>query len=251
MNRIFIVPILVAAFILISAAPKPFRKLTQEEKKIIKNYSKLIDKKDGRYHVLIITDQGNMVVRLFNETPLHRDNFISKVRSGFYDSLLFHRVINDFMIQGGDPTSKKPQPGQVIGSGSAPGDRIPAEFRTEQGIYHKRGALAAARDNNPQKASSNCQFYIVQRKAWRSGQLDSTATTRRLNLNDAQKKLYTSVGGTPHLDGGYTVFGELEQGAEVLDKIASVKTDRSDKPEKDVRMKLFVLNELPSSVKKP
>ena len=148
------------------------------------------------------------------------------------------------MIQGGDPTSKKAQDGQQVGSGSAPGERIPAEFRTEKGIYHKRGALAAARDNNPEKASSNCQFYIVQRKAWRSGQLDSTVFSRKLSINEDQKKLYTSTGGTPHLDGGYTVFGELEHGFEVLDRIAAVKTNRSDRPEKDVRMRLFLLNEL-------
>lgn len=230
---------------LMAAPPRPFRKLLPEEKQLIKKYSRSIDKKDGLYHVLILTDQGHMVVKLFNETPLHRDNFIEKVRSGFYDSLLFHRVINGFMIQGGDPTSKKISPGQTVGNGSAPGDRIPAEFRTAQGIYHKRGALAAARDNNPEKASSNCQFYIVQRKTWRVGQLDSTAVFRRLTLNDDQKKLYTTVGGTPHLDGGYTVFGELEFGFEVLDKIAAVKTNRSDQPEQDVRMRLFLLNELP------
>lgn len=244
MNRIVLSTLIIAAVILTSAAPKPFRKLSQDEKKVIKKYSKIINRKDGLYHVLIMTDQGNMVVKLFNETPLHRDNFVAKIRAGFYDSLLFHRVINNFMIQGGDPTSKKAQDGQQVGSGSAPGDRIPAEFRTEKGIYHKRGALAAARDNNPEKASSNCQFYIVQRKAWRSGQLDSTVFSRKLSINEDQKKLYTSTGGTPHLDGGYTVFGELEHGFEVLDRIAAVKTNRSDRPEKDVRMRLFLLNEL-------
>lgn len=224
-------------------AQKRFRKLTKTETASIKKYKKTIPKKDGSYHVLIMTDQGNMVVKLYNETPLHRDNFISKVKSGFYDSLMFHRVINNFMIQGGDPSSKKAQPGQMLGGGSAPGDRIAAEFRTEQGIYHKRGALAAARDNNPEKASSNCQFYIVQRPAWRSTQLDSTIVQRKLTLNEAQKKLYTSVGGTPHLDGGYTVYGELEQGFDVLDKIATTKTNKSDRPEADVRMRMFVLSE--------
>ena len=235
--------------ILFSATPKPFRKLTADEKKAIKKYSKLIDRKDGRYHVLIMTDFGDMVVTLFNETPLHRDNFVSKVRDGFYDSLLFHRVINNFMIQGGDPTSKKASKGQTVGSGSAPGDRIPAEFMTEKGIYHKRGALAAARDNNPQKASSNCQFYIVQRKSWRVAQLDSTAVSRRLNLNEAQKKLYTTEGGTPHLDGGYTVFGDLKFGIEVLDQIAATKTDRTDRPEKDIRMRMFLLNDISAKKK--
>jgi peptidyl-prolyl cis-trans isomerase B (cyclophilin B) len=235
---------ILATSILFAAGPKPFRKLSVDEKKAIKQYSKRIDRKDGRYHVLIMTDLGNMVVTLFNETPLHRDNFVSKVKAGFYDSLLFHRVINNFMIQGGDPTSKKAVKGQSVGNGSAPGDRIPAEFMTEKGVYHKRGALAAARDNNPQKASSNCQFYIVQRKVWREGQLDSTAVSRRLVLNDTQKKLYTSVGGTPHLDGAYTVFGDLEFGMEVLDQLAATKTDRTDRPEKDIRMRMFLLNEI-------
>jgi len=137
---------------------KPFRKFSKDEKASIKKYGKTINKKDGSYHVLIMTDQGNMVVKLYNETPLHRDNFISKVKSGFYDSLMFHRVINNFMIQGGDPTSKKTQPGQMLGNGSAPGDRIPAEFRTEQGIYHKRGALAAARDKIPKKQAAIASF---------------------------------------------------------------------------------------------
>ena len=249
MKNSFLAILLLSALILISAKPKPFRKLSSEEKTAIKKYSKLIDKKDGMYHILIMTNYGDMVVRLFNETPLHRDNFVSKVRSGFYDSLLFHRVINNFMIQGGDPTGKKAIKGQPVGSGSAPGDRIPAEFRTDKGIYHKRGALAAARDNNPQQASSNCQFYIVQRKAWRTGQLDSTAVGRKLSLNNEQKKIYTSKGGTPHLDGGYTVFGELETGEEILDKIAAAKTDRSDRPESDIRMRLFLLNEITSAKK--
>jgi peptidyl-prolyl cis-trans isomerase B (cyclophilin B) len=104
--------------------------------------------------------------------------------------------------------------------------------------------LAAARDNNPKKSSSNCQFYIVQRKPWRPTQLDSTIVKRDLTLNDAQKKVYTTYGGTPHLDGGYTVYGELEIGFEVLDKIATTKTDSLDRPTSDMRMKLFLLNEI-------
>ena len=190
-----------------------------------------------------MTNEGNMVVKLYNETPLHRDNFIKLVKSGFYDSLMFHRVINNFMIQGGDPNSKHAKPGQSLGDGDAPGDRIPAEFRTEQGLYHKRGALAAARDGNPAKASSNCQFYIVQRPAWKSDELEKTIAQRQLKLNDAQKKIYTTVGGTPHLDGGYTVFGELEQGFEALDRIATTSKNASDRPDVDVRMKMFVLSE--------
>jgi len=241
-RKLVLVTLLVGST-LIGCNPKTFRELSKSEIEALKKYSKSINSKDGQYHVLIMTDQGNMVVKLYNETPMHRDNFISKVKSGFYDSLMFHRVINNFMIQGGDPNSKKAQPGQTLGNGSAAGGHIPAEFRTEQGIYHKRGVLAAARDNNPEKASSNCQFYIVQRPAWRTTQLDSTIVQRKLMLNEAQKKLYTTVGGTPHLDGGYTVYGELEQGFDVLDKIAASKTNKSDRPETDVRMRMFVLSE--------
>ncbi|GHM99161.1 peptidyl-prolyl cis-trans isomerase [Cytophagales bacterium WSM2-2] len=226
------------------ASPKTFRKFTKEETASIKKYSKEINTNDGRYHVLIVTSLGDMVVKLYNETPLHRDNFVAKVKAGFYDELLFHRVINNFMIQGGDPKSKGAKAGEGLGEGSAPGERIAAEFRTEQSIYHKRGVLAAARDNNPEKASSNCQFYIVQRKVWRPTQLDSTIVRRNLVLNDEQKKIYTTLGGTPHLDGGYTVYGELETGFDVLDKIAAVKTNKSDRPESDVQMKMFLLNEI-------
>lgn len=236
--------LLISFCLLIGACSKPgyFRSLSDSETVEIKK-TKQQFKQDDSCRVLIITNYGNLVVKLFNETPLHRDNFVAKVKSGFYDSLLFHRVINNFMIQGGDPTSKKATEADRLGGGSAPGERIAAEFRTEQGIYHKRGALAAARDNNPEKASSNCQFYIVQRPAWRATQLDSTIVQRKLTLNDAQKQLYTTQGGTPHLDGGYTVFGELLSGYDVLDKIASTKTNPSDRPIEDVRMKMFVITE--------
>jgi peptidyl-prolyl cis-trans isomerase B (cyclophilin B) len=236
--------ILISLILTACASTKTFRKFTSDENASIKKYAKLINTKDGRYHVLITTSMGDMVVKLFNETPLHRDNFVAKVKAGFYDSLLFHRVINNFMIQGGDPNSKHAKPDESLGGGSAPGDRIAAEFRTEQSIYHMRGVLAAARDNNPEKASSNCQFYIVQRKVWRPSQLDSAILQRNLVLNEAQKKIYTTLGGTPHLDGGYTVYGELELGFEVLDKIAATKTNKSNRPETDVRMKMFLLNEI-------
>ncbi len=242
MNRFFVGIIFL---LLISCnSPKFFRSLNKEETATIKKYTKQINITNGQYHILMMTDMGNMVLKLYNETPLHRDNFISKVKAGFYDSLMFHRVINNFMIQGGDPTSKKAQAGQSLGSGSAPGEQIPAELRTEKGIYHKRGVLAAARSDNPEKASSNCQFYIVHRKPWRATQLDSTIVSRRLTLNESQKKLYTTIGGTPHLDGGYTVFGELEIGFDVLDKIAATKTSKSDRPEQDVRMRVFLLNDI-------
>ncbi len=223
------------------STPKYFRKLDKEEKKAVKTAKQWVDASPKQTHVLIMTSKGNLVVKLYDETPLHRDNFISKVKAGFYDSLLFHRVINRFMIQGGDPESKYATADKRIGSGSAPGDRIPAEFRTAQNIFHKRGALAAARTDNPEKASSNCQFYIVQRPVWRKSELDSTIRSRNLTLNDYQKNLYTTEGGTPHLDGGYTVFGELVTGFHVLDSIATTPT-KSDRPITDIRMRMFLLN---------
>lgn len=207
-----------------------------EEISKIEYYKELIPKKDPYYHVLIATSEGDMMVQLFNITPLHRDNFISKVRANYYDSLEFHRVINDFMIQGGRPKlSPEENPYQ--------GELIPAEFRIEEGVYHRRGALAAARTNNPEKASSSTQFYIVQRKPYRESQLDSLITERELTLNDEQKALYLSTGGTPHLDGGYTVFGKLELGYDVLDKIAETDTDEKDQPVNPIRMKMYLLNQ--------
>ena len=225
---------------------KYFRSTTSDEKKSIKIAKQSINQKDTCNYVLLITSKGDMVVKLFNETPLHRDNFINKVKEGFYDSLLFHRVINNFMIQGGDPNSKYAKPDQSLGSGSAKGDRIPAEIRVDQHIYHQRGALAAARTNNPAKESSNCQFYIVQKPAFRQTELDSNISKRNLTLNEEQKILYTSKGGTPHLDGNYTVFGEITSGLNVLDSIAFTKTNKSDRPEKDIQMKMFIIH----SVKK-
>lgn len=196
--------------------------------------------------VEITTDFGVMVVRLYNSTPLHRDNFIKLVQQGFYDSLLFHRVIKDFMIQGGDPTSKNADSLTMLGGGSAPGNRIDAEFRNN--FFHKKGALAAARDNNPEKASSNCQFYIVQGKKVDTTQLNQIFETRikpnspNFKYTKQQKEIYQRIGGTPFLDQNYTVFGETISGLNVLDKIANVKTKPGDRPIKDVRMKMRMLN---------
>jgi cyclophilin family peptidyl-prolyl cis-trans isomerase len=197
--------------------------------------------------VEITTDYGVMVVRLYNTTPLHRDNFIKLVQQGFYDSLLFHRIIKDFMIQGGDPTSKNADSLAMLGGGSAPGnERIPAEFRNN--LFHKKGALAAARDNNPEKASSNCQFYIVHGKKVDTTQLNQVFETRikpnapNFKYTKQQKEIYQRIGGTPFLDQNYTVFGETIIGLNVLDKIANVKTKPGDRPVKDVRMKMRMLN---------
>lgn len=219
-----------------------FRPLLSAEKKAIGKARKLVKEKSS-FHVLMLTTEGEMVLKLYNETPLHRDNLITKIKAGFFDSLLFHRVINNFVVQGGDPGSKYATAETKLGDGEAPGPMIPAEFRTEQGIYHKRGALGMARDNNPEKASSNAQFYIVQRKAYRPAQLDSFVVQRKLQLNEEQRKLYTTVGGTPHLDGGYTVFGELVSGWETLDKLAATPTDKTDRPLNPMRMRVFLVHE--------
>ena len=195
-------------------------------------------KKDLKRDIRFTTTQGVMILRLSDSTPLHRDNFLRLVKTGYYDSTLFHRVIKNFMIQGGDPQSKNAPAGQSLGNGG-PIERIPAEFRP--GLFHKRGALAAARDNNPEKASSGSQFYIVHGKIFTDGGLDSTETYRLQGrkLPDEHRAVYKSIGGAPHLDQNYTVFGELIKGFEVLDAIASTNTSRGpdrDRPLTDCRI---------------
>ena len=247
-------------------------------------------KKDGNMEnetkLKIETSAGDIVVKLYNETPRHRDNFIKLAQDGTYKGTLFHRVIKDFMIQAGDPESKEAPQGKMLGAGDV-GYTIPAEFVYPK-YFHKKGALSAARqgDNvNPDKASSGCQFYIVTGKVYSdSTLLDMERQMNQLRLNNAfqalvqknmktiyklrkdgnqdglldlqdsliaqaeaqvdkeepfrftpeQVQAYTTVGGTPHLDGEYTVFGEVLEGMDVVDKIQQVKTDRNDRPEKDV-----------------
>ncbi|MBI4946666.1 MAG: peptidylprolyl isomerase [Bacteroidetes bacterium] len=244
--------------------------------------------------VLIETSYGNIKLKLYNETPLHRDNFIKLIEKHFYDSLLFHRVINTFMIQGGDPDSKNAPAGKILGDGDL-GYTIPAEFN--QKLFHKRGVLAAARngdEENPEQSSSGCQFYIVQGKVFtdsllaviekritrikaynkivrnkenntlfdklntytQQGNIDSVKIIRAkidqltdkefpnippYKFSNEQLKAYTTVGGTPHLDGSYTVFGEVIEGMDVVDKIASVPRTRSDRPLMDVPMKISIV----------
>lgn len=191
------------------------------------------------YKAKIVTNYGNITVVLFDKTPLHRDNFIKLVKEKFYDSLLFHRVIKGFVIQGGDPTSKNANDTALLGEGDL-GYTIPAEFDTA--IFHKRGMLAQARDDNPQKASSACQFYIVQGKI---ADDSSFAKAKRRNPNyeipDGHKQVYRTIGGIPWLDMGYTIYGEVIKGMKVVDKIAAVKTDKNDRPLKAVRIKTIKL----------
>jgi peptidyl-prolyl cis-trans isomerase B (cyclophilin B) len=177
---------------------------------------------------------------LYNQTPKHHDNFLKLAKEGFYNGTLFHRVIQEFMIQGGDPNSKTASPGQALGSGDL-GYRVDAEFRDS--LFHKKGALAAARDNNPEKASSASQFYIVQGKKWSDATLDDIQQ-KRMNgviVPEAHRKVYKELGGTPHLDQNYTVFGEVVQGIEMVDAISAVEKGTSDRPKEDIKMEVSVL----------
>ena len=186
--------------------------------------------------VEMLTSMGKITLLLYNDTPLHRDNFIKLVNESFYDGLLFHRVIDRFMIQAGDPKSKDAKPGTMLGDGTL-GYTIPAEFLPNH--FHKRGALCAARQGdqvNPRKESSSCQFYIAQGQVW--GEADLNMMEQRLGkkFSPEQRKAYTTVGGTPHLDGDYTVFGEVLKGMEVVDKIAAAPRDKYDRPLEDIRI---------------
>ena len=196
--------------------------------------------------VELTTDFGKIVIALSDETPLHRDNFLKLVEEGFFDGLLFHRVMNGFMIQGGDPKSKNAGPDDQLGSGG-PGYNIPAEFRESLG--HVKGALAAARQPdvvNPEKKSSGSQFYLVQGRPVTESDLKRHEARRDMYYSPALKKEYLEKGGTPFLDGEYTVFGQVIAGLDVIDKIAATPTDGDppnghSRPLKDVKMSLRVI----------
>ncbi|MEL6141164.1 MAG: peptidylprolyl isomerase [Bacteroidota bacterium] len=187
--------------------------------------------------VKIETPYGEMVAELSNATPQHQDNFVKLVEQGYYDQLLFHRVINNFMIQGGDPNSRDAAPGRQLGTGG-PGYTIPAEFADS--LAHVKGALAAARTNNPQKASSGSQFYIVHGRAVTDAELNRQEQGNFRYPSSVRKK-YLEAGGTPFLDQNYTVFGQVIEGLEVIDKIASVQTGSGDRPNEDVWMKITLI----------
>jgi cyclophilin family peptidyl-prolyl cis-trans isomerase len=242
--------------------------------------------------VQIETEFGTIKIKLYNETPLHRDNFIKLTSEGFYTDLLFHRIIKGFMIQGGDPDSKNAIPGKRLGEGDL-SYTIPAEFNPK--FFHRKGVLAAAREGdqiNPEKRSSACQFYILQGKVFRPGELDSLQTnlqeSRMLNMlqvrmkaiepelnklgtegkqdemmarfnalkaevsaeaaklpplkfSEEQRKAYTTVGGYPSLDNNYTIFGEVTEGLEVIDKIAAQPADQFNRPLKDIKFKITLI----------
>ncbi|MGM9476591.1 peptidylprolyl isomerase [Pedobacter sp. GSP4] len=198
--------------------------------------------KPKNQYVRIKTEFGECIVKLYNETPLHRDNFLKLTKAGYYNGVLFHRVIKDFMIQGGDPDSKNAKPDSLLGEGG-PKYTIAAEFRDS--LFHKKGVLAAARegdDVNPAKASSGSQFYLVQGKVFTDQQLNSVEEKRlKFKIPEWQREVYKTIGGTPHLDRNYTVYGEIVVGLDMVDKIAVLTTDKNNRPKQDVKMEVSVL----------
>ncbi len=181
---------------------------------------------------IIHTDYGDMKGFLYNDTPQHRDNFVKLVNEGWFDGSVFHRVIQNFMIQGGQNADGRRDPGYTV----------PAEFTPDH--FHKKGALSAARlpdQINPEKASSGSQFYVVQGQVYNKPTLENMALRSGKTFSEEQQKAYSSVGGTPHLDGDYTVFGQIADGFDVIDKIAAVKTGQADKPVKDVKMTIEII----------
>lgn len=243
------------------------------------------NEEEARIRVEMVTTKGTMEIELYNETPQHRDNFIKLTEGGTLDSLLFHRVINAFMIQGGDPDSKYAQPNDTLGNGGLD-YRIPAEFHPD--LFHKKGVLAAARDGNPERASSSIQFYLVQGKVFNDSLLNHAETRingwlaehyvkqdtankelvsalqeaidkedferyKKLNnslkelasdyegfekytIPEAHREVYKTLGGTPHLDQNYTVYGEVVKGLSVIDSVAAVNTNNLNRPLEDVRI---------------
>ena len=241
-------------------------------------------------NVKIETTLGDIIVRLYDETPIHRDNFVKLVKEGYYDGTLFHRVIKDFMIQGGDPDSKGAPAGKMLGVG---GPDYTLEAEIKDNLYHKRGALAAARQGdevNPERRSSGSQFYIVWGQVYKENQLNQLGKQIRMQkvqdalnalakarreeimqmrrernraglqelqdqliaeaenkvgkqgLTDEQMQLYSTVGGTPHLDGQYTVFGEVEEGLNVVEQIQNTATGRADRPTNDIDMRMTIID---------
>jgi len=186
------------------------------------------------YKVLLETTAGNIKVQLYEDVPLHSNNFLKLVKEGFYDGVLFHRVIPNFMVQGGDPDSKEAAKGARLGNGSL-GYLIPPEFKVEKYI-HKRGALAAARTGNPAKKSSACQFYIVEGKKLSDAEINNFEKRKAVKYTDAQKQIYRTLGGTPHLDNEYTVYGEVIEGLDVVTKISKASRDKSDRPLQDIKI---------------
>lgn len=208
--------------------------------------------------VLLETTMGNIRIALYDETPQHRDNFLKLTKMGSYDSLLFHRVIKDFMVQSGDIFSKNAKPGQLLGMGDYDYTQE-SEFRLPK-IFHRRGVVAAAREGdekNPERRSGASQFYIVWGKIYDDRRLDYTQTkldsitNGAVQLTPEMREVYKTIGGTPHLDGQYTVFGEVTEGLDLIEKMQLVETDKNDRPLEDIRiLKATVTKDIPE-VPKP
>ena len=208
--------------------------------------------------VLLETTMGNIRIALYDETPQHRDNFLKLTKMGSYDSLLFHRVIKDFMVQSGDIFSKNAKPGQLLGMGDYDYTQEP-EFRLPK-IFHRRGVVAAAREGdekNPERRSGASQFYIVWGKIYDDRRLDYTQTkldsitNGAVQLTPEMREVYKTIGGTPHLDGQYTVFGEVTEGLDLIEKMQLLETDKNDRPLEDIRiLKATVTKDIPE-VPKP
>lgn len=244
--------------------------------------------KDNSRYIKVVTDKGEIVIRLYDQTPKHRDNIIKLASEKFYDGQIFHRIINNFVVQGGDPTTKKAQPDTLYGNADS-GYLIDAEIVDT--LIHKRGAVGMARegdDINPEKKSSGSQFYIVKGKVFTNQQLDELEIKRnsqnksklykkliseklekfknqskvdtvsisldvsmkidsiwekypKFKFTEKQRKVYTTIGGIPHLDGNYTVFGEVTQGMAIVDELSAVQTDKNDRPFKDIKFSISVL----------
>lgn len=191
--------------------------------------------------VKIETDSGTMVARLYNKTPLYKENFVKLVKKHFYDGLLFHRVIKGFMIQGGDPDSRNAEPGQLLGEGGSK-KTIPAEFDTS--LFHKKGAIAMAREDNdvnPKKASSSSQFYIVEGKTFTNLEMNRIEEHFKIKIPESHREVYRTIGGAPFLDMNYTVFGQVVSGLDVIDKIAGAAKDKNDRPIHDIKMKITLM----------
>lgn len=191
--------------------------------------------------VKIETDSGSMVVKLSHKTPKTTANFIKLVREHFYDGLLFHRVIKGFMIQGGDPDSKNAKAGQILGEGGLK-YTIPAEF--DSSLFHQKGAIAMARENddvNPQKASSSTQFYIVEGRTFTDNEMNKMEEKFKILIPESHRSIYRSIGGAPFLDMNYTVFGQVIDGLNVIDKIAAMAKDEHNRPLQDIHMKISIM----------
>jgi peptidyl-prolyl cis-trans isomerase B (cyclophilin B) len=235
-KNIFLFNILVIILLASCSSPKKVKSENDEPAQENAAQTSQNNNTDKMTQVLLKTTYGDIIIALYDDTPAHKANFEKLVKEKFYDGVLFHRIIKGFMIQGGDPDSKTAKPGQQLGGGDV-GYTIPAEFVS--GRFHKRGAVAAARmgDNvNPQKASSGCQFYIVDGTVYDSDRLNMIAQRTGKTFSPEQSQAYTTVGGAPFLDGDYTVFGEVVKGMEVVDKIAAQPKNVADRPLEDIKI---------------